>query len=119
MEECANILRYATRNSLAIVDELGRGTSTTDGVAIAYSVLRYLCEKLRCRVLFATHYHILLEYFRLYDEIRFCFMKTRIDEITGEVIFLYKLTEGESSSSFGIKVAQMMRLPNEIIETSK
>lgn len=80
MEETANITKLATRHSLAILDELGRGTSTFDGVAIAYAVLKYLVQNIKCRALFATHYHILLEYFRLYDEIKNCYMKTIIDE---------------------------------------
>ena len=63
MEETANIVKLATQNSIAILDELGRGTSTFDGVAIAYSVLKYLVEKVKCRTLFATHYHLLVDDF--------------------------------------------------------
>lgn len=69
MEETGNVTRLATRHSLCILDELGRGTSTFDGVSIAYAVLKYLATKIKCRALFATHYHILIEYFGLYDEI--------------------------------------------------
>jgi len=77
MEETANLTKLGTENSLAILDELGRGTSTFDGVAIAFAVLKYLVQNIKCRALFATHYHILLEYFRLYtDEIKYCFMNT-------------------------------------------
>lgn len=74
MEETLNICRTSSKRSLAILDELGRGTSTFDGVAIAYSVLKYLVESIKCRIMFATHYHILLEEFRLYPEIEFYHM---------------------------------------------
>ena len=61
MEETNNILKYATFKSLAIVDELGRGTSTFDGYSIAFAVLKYLVDKIKCRSLFSTHYHMLLD----------------------------------------------------------
>lgn len=63
MEETSNAVKYSTSNSLIIMDELGRGTSTFDGVAIAYSILKYLVQHVKCRTLFATHYHILLDEF--------------------------------------------------------
>lgn len=85
MEETVNIVKHSTKNSLVILDELGRGTSTFDGAAIAYSVIKYLSNNIKCRALFATHYHMLIEYFRLYEEIRFCFMKTLLDKVTGEI----------------------------------
>ena len=66
MEETLNIVQDATENSLAILDELGRGTSTFDGVAIAYSVLKYLLNNVKCRIMFATHYHVLIEEFKMY-----------------------------------------------------
>lgn len=69
MEETLNIVKEATANSLAILDELGRGTSTFDGVAIAYAVLKYLLDNVKCRIMFATHYHVLIEEFRMYKEI--------------------------------------------------
>jgi DNA mismatch repair protein MSH6 len=64
MEETHNLLKQATKRSLAIVDELGRGTSTFDGYAIAHAVLRYLVKRIKCLTLFSTHYHMLLEDFR-------------------------------------------------------
>jgi len=67
MEECRNVIQFATHKSLAIIDELGRGTSTFDGYSIAHSVLSYLVKRLRCRSLFSTHYHMLLDDFKGVD----------------------------------------------------
>ena len=107
MEETLNIVKYGTQNSLAILDELGRGTSTFDGVAIAFSVLKYLVENIKCLTLFATHYHILLDEFRFYKQIEFFHMNAKVDELNEKVIFLYKLTKGECLNSFGISVAKV------------
>ena len=93
MEETLNILRYGTNNSLAIMDELGRGTTTFDGLAIAYSVLKYITEKLMCRAFFATHYHILLDEFKNNSHIGFYFMNYQIDNRNERIRFLYRLTE--------------------------
>lgn len=73
------------------MDELGRGTSTFDGVAIAYSILRYLIENLQSRCLFATHYHVLLDEFRHYPQMAYYHMACHVDDQRGKVIFLYKL----------------------------
>lgn len=91
MEETANIIEYSTRNSLVIIDELGRGTSTIDGVSIAYSFLKYLLTTLDCRCLFTTHYHILLEYLRPFNTFKTCMMNNTLDKINNRIIFLYKL----------------------------
>ena len=107
MEETVNVLKHGSQHSLVIMDELGRGTSTFDGVAIAYSVLKYLVENLKCRTIFATHYHILIEEFRVYKEIEFCNMAAVLDDKMERVIFLYKLTKGECLESFGINVAKV------------
>ena len=66
MEETLNIVKSGTSHSLAILDELGRGTSTFDGVSLAFSVLKYLVENVKCRTIFATHYHVLIEEFRFF-----------------------------------------------------
>ena len=110
MEETANILQSGTVRSLAILDELGRGTSTFDGVALAYSVLKHLLENLRCLSIFATHYHVLIEEFRMFPEIEFFHMAAEVDEVNERVQFLYKLREGECHQSFGLNVAKVMIL---------
>lgn len=80
MEETLNIVKYATINSLAIIDELGRGTSTFDGVAIAHSVLKSIHDQIKCRTMFATHYHTLLEESQMYPNIEFYFMDYLVHE---------------------------------------
>ena len=69
MEETLNIVKEGTENSLCILDELGRGTSTFDGVAIAFAVMKFLISNIKCRTMFATHYHVLIEEFKMYREI--------------------------------------------------
>jgi DNA mismatch repair protein MSH6 len=74
MEETRDIVNEATSDSIVLLDELGRGTSTFDGVSIAYSVLRYLVEKVKCLTLFSTHYHVLVDEFSLYDNVENYYM---------------------------------------------
>ena len=107
MEETVNVLRDGSLNSLVIMDELGRGTSTFDGVAIAYSVLKYLIENIKCRTIFATNYHNLIEEFRIYEEIEFFTMAAVLDDKEERIIFLYKLTKGQCLKSFAINVAKV------------
>jgi len=119
MEETLNILRYATRNSLVIIDELGRGTSTFDGISIAYSVLRYLAFTIQCRSLFATHYRSLLDNFRNEKNISLYHMASEIDPQNGKITFLYKLVPGESSSSFGLNVANLAGISKDILNIAR
>jgi len=106
MEETCNAVKHCTFNSLCIMDELGRGTSTFDGVAIAYSVVKYLADNIKCRTLFATHYHYLLEEFRMNKNIGYFNMACFVEE--DRVVFLYKLKPGECQKSFGINVAKVI-----------
>ena len=119
MEETKNIIQFATNKSLAIVDELGRGTSTFDGYSIAHAVLKYLVNSLNCRSLFSTHYHMLLDEFRDAAGIKLYHMSFRANEAKDEVMFLYKFQQGECPMSFGINVARMAGIPRNVIERAK
>ena len=105
MEETYVALKEGTKRSLIIIDELGRGTSTFDGVAIAFAVLKNLIEEKRCRCLFATHYHTLLDEFRNNPRVAFYHMDCKVDEDEEKIIFLYKLIKGECLKSLGLNVA--------------
>lgn len=104
LEETLVPLKYGTKNSLFITDELGRGTSTYDGVAIASAVMHYLINRIGCRVLFATHFRILIEETKLRKDVTNVHMASYVEN--GKVIFLYTLRLGECPASFGINVAK-------------
>lgn len=114
MEETKNILRSATHKSLAIVDELGRGTSTFDGYALAHAVLTYLVTHLRCPSLYSTHYHMLLDDFRSRPGVALYHMSCRVKN-DQEVMFLYRFERGECPRSFGMNVARMSGIPHKVI----
>jgi DNA mismatch repair protein MutS len=111
MVETANILNHATQRSLLILDEIGRGTSTYDGVSIAWAVIEYLHNHpdKRAKTLFATHYHELTELPDLLPGIRN--YKVAVSESAGKVVFLYKITAGGADKSYGIHVAQIAGMP--------
>lgn len=117
--ETSNILRNATKHSLVILDELGRGTSTFDGYAIAYSVIRYLAEKIKCRTLFSTHYYMLTEELLSHPNIDMFHMKCVIDNSISEVIFLYKFVKGVCQKSYGLNVARMAGISQDIVESAE
>lgn len=117
MIEVANILNFCTNNSLIILDEVGRGTSTFDGLSIAWSVVEYLAKKLNAKTLFATHYHELMQLEGKYGGVKnFCIS---IKEIGGKLVFLRKIMRGSATRSYGIEVASLAGLPNEIIDRAK
>ncbi|NLP28109.1 MAG: DNA mismatch repair protein MutS [Clostridia bacterium] len=119
MSEVANILSNATNNSLVLLDEVGRGTSTYDGLSIAWSVIEYICSQknLRCKTLFATHYHELTKLQGLIKGVKnFC---VSVKEIGNEIVFLRKIVEGGSDHSYGIEVAKLAGLPKEVIDRAK
>jgi len=119
MSEVANILNNATNNSLVLLDEVGRGTSTYDGLSIAWSVIEYICshDKLKCKTLFATHYHELTKLEGAIKGVKnYC---VSVKEIGNEIVFLRKIVEGGSDHSYGIEVAKLAGLPKEVIDRSK
>ena len=116
MTEASNILNNATPRSLVLFDELGRGTSTYDGISIAWAIVEYLHEhpKARARTLFATHYHELNEMEKSFSRIKNYNVSVR--EADGRVIFMRKLVRGGSEHSFGIHVAQIAGMPKSIVK---
>lgn len=119
MEETYNIVTQATKNSLVILDELGRGTSTYDGVSIAYGTLKYIAEKLNCMTLFATHYHFLIEEFSVFSNIKTYYMLSEFDEKSEEVKFRYKFVPGKADRSHGIVMGKMAGLPMDVLERAR
>ncbi|CAD8191337.1 unnamed protein product [Paramecium octaurelia] len=117
LEETKTILDHSTSKSFVIIDELGRGTSTYDGIALASAVLRYLSDKIKPLTIFATHYHILLDEFELFKNINQCVMLYYQDK--DQITFKYKLVEGVAERSFATNVAQRAGIPQEVIQTAK
>ena len=119
MVETANILHHATPRSLIILDEIGRGTSTYDGLAIARAVVEYLHNNKRCgaKTLFATHYHELVEVAQLLPRIR-C-MNVAVTEEGGKVVFLRKIVPGGADRSYGVHVAQLAGIPRPVIHRAE
>jgi DNA mismatch repair protein MutS len=117
MRETAEILRSATRRSLVILDEIGRGTSTFDGLAIAWAVAEYLDEAIGCRALFATHYH---ELTALADGSRHVAnWSVSARELDGDVVFLHRLLRGAASRSYGVAVAKLAGLPETVLARAR
>ncbi len=119
MNETANILNNATPKSLILLDEIGRGTSTFDGLSIAWSVVEYIHNntEIRSKTLFATHYHELTELALLYPRIHN--YNVAVEEWEDQVVFLRKIVAGGTDNSYGIYVAQLAGLPAELIERAK
>lgn len=113
MTETASILNNATENSLIILDEIGRGTSTFDGVSIAWSVAEYIYNHIKAKTLFSTHYHVLNKLAEKFSRIKNYNIAVR--EQKGEVIFLHKLIEGGTDESYGIHVAKLAGLPAGVV----
>jgi len=114
MNEVANILKYATSRSLIILDEVGRGTSTYDGMSIARAVVEYINDKIRAKTLFATHYHELIELEKLDPGIRN--YSVAVKEKGHDVVFLRRIVPGGTDRSYGIHVAKLAGLPDKVVK---
>src|SRR5262249_51512797 len=117
MNETSNIVNNATERSLIILDEIGRGTSTFDGLSIAWSVGEFLHDKIKARTLFATHYH---ELTKLATDRKGVFnLNVAVREWNEQIIFLRKIVPGGADKSYGIQVARLAGLPKEILDRAK
>ena len=117
MVETANILKNATERSLIVLDEIGRGTSTFDGMSIARAVVEYIADKIGAKTLFATHYHEITE---LEGEVRGVKnYHVEVAEVDGRVVFTHRLVPGPSEKSYGIHVAEIAGLPKEVVERAR
>ena len=114
MKESAYALENATKNSLILFDELGRGTSTYDGMSLAGSIIDYIATKIRCKTLFSTHYHELTDMENKLPGIHN--VHVSIDETNGDITFLHKVMDGAVDKSYGINVAKLANLPHEVIK---
>ena len=114
MTEAANILNNAGPKSLVILDEIGRGTSTYDGVSLAWAITEYLHNQVGCRSLFATHYHELAQLAETLPHLRNCNVLVR--EWKDDIVFLHKIAPGSADKSYGIHVARLAGVPHEVLE---
>ena len=117
MSETALILNHATERSLVILDEIGRGTATFDGLSIAWAVAEHLHDEVKCRTLFATHYHELTDLANTRDAVTNCNVAVR--EWNEEIIFLHKILPGPADKSYGIQVARLAGLPKPVLARAK
>jgi len=114
MTEAANILNNATPRSLVILDEIGRGTSTYDGVSLAWAITEFLHDAVACRSLFATHYHELAQLSESLPRLRN--YNVQVQEHDGQVVFLHKIAPGNADKSYGIHVARLAGLPDVVLK---
>jgi len=117
MEDVANILNNATSKSLVILDEVGRGTSTYDGVSVAWAVVEHIYNKIKCKTIFATHYHVLNSLEKDFEGINN--YNIAVKEEDERIVFLRKLVKGGTDKSFGIYVAKMAGVPLEVVNRAK
>lgn len=117
MEEAATILNNASNKSLVIMDEVGRGTSTKEGAAIAFAIAKYICSKVKALTLFSTHYSELLHMDKSFDICEnICF---KAQEVNNKIVFLYHAYNGAQSYSYGVEVGKLAGLPNDVINLAK
>ena len=113
MEEVNNALSGATSNSLVLFDEIGRGTATYDGMALAQAILEYVHEKIKCKTMFSTHYHELTSLEEDLPHLKNVYVSATEDK--GDIVFLHKVKDGAVDKSYGVNVAKLAKLPNEVI----
>lgn len=114
MTETAHILRQATRNSLVLIDEIGRGTSTYDGMALAYATAVWLAKNIQAYTLFSTHYFELTQLAEQIPGIRNCHLQATVAK--GKIIFLYRVEDGQANRSYGLEVAELAGMPTPVLE---
>ena len=117
MTETAAILNTATPRSLILLDEIGRGTATYDGLAIAWAVVEFIHQHCKAKTLFATHYHELTELEELFDSVKNYHVSVK--ETAGSIVFLRKVSSGAADKSYGIEVAKLAGLPAEVISRAR
>ena len=114
MNEVAQILKYATRNSLIVLDEVGRGTSTYDGMSIARAIIEYIQTKIKAKTLFATHYHELISMEQVLEGIKN--YSVAIRERGNDIVFLRRIIRGGTDRSYGVHVARLAGLPKKVVD---
>ncbi len=117
MTETANILNNATEKSLVILDEIGRGTSTLDGLSLAWAIAEHIAGEVRCRTLFATHYHELTDLSSRFKGVKN--LNVAVREWEDQVIFLHRIIEGGTDRSYGIHVARLAGVPREVLDRAR
>jgi len=117
MTETARILNTATAHSLVILDEIGRGTSTYDGISLAWAIVEHLHDSVGCRTLFATHYHELTDLAQTLPGVRN--LNVAVKEWEDQVVFLHKIVPGAADKSYGIHVARLAGVPRSVNERAK
>src|SRR5207237_7135372 len=117
MTETANILNNATEKSLVILDEIGRGTSTLDGLSLAWAIAEHIASDVRCRTLFATHYHELTDLSSRFKGVKN--LNVSVREWEDQVIFLHRIVEGGTDRSYGIHVARLAGVPKEVLQRAR
>ena len=117
MWEVSNILKNATTKSLVLLDEVGRGTSTYDGLSIAWSVIEHISKNLKCKTMFATHYHELTKLEGMLKGVKN--YSVAVKELNDNIVFLRKIVEGGADQSYGIEVAKIAGIPENVIKRAK
>ncbi len=117
MTETANILNNATDRSLVILDEIGRGTSTLDGLSLAWAIAEHIADRVQCRTLFATHYHELTDLASRFSGVRN--LNVAVREWEDQVVFLHRIVEGGTDRSYGIHVARLAGVPKQVLDRAR